>query len=142
MIEIMFRGKDICTGEWAFGNYAKHQASVEGEFLHFIVEQGMKGKTHIVDASSVGQYIGLCDANGKRAYDGDITEDDKGRRWIIFRAPGGFCTSRTSEYHKEAVLRIYEELGGLQNNGWFRQNNTIIGNVFDNKELLEDYHGR
>lgn len=142
MIEILFRGKDLYTGEWVFGNYCKAELLDGSGYEHFVIEIGKEGSTHKVSPETVGQYIGLCDASGERAYDGDITEDDKGRRWIIFRAPGGFGTSRTSEYYKEAVLRIYEDLGGLQNNGWFRQNHTIIGNVFDNKELLEDYHGR
>ena len=142
MVEIVFRGKDLYTGEWVFGNYCKAELPADGGYEHFIIEIGKNGRARKIAPGTVGQYIGLLDSKGKKAFDGDITEDDRGRRWIIFRAPGGFGTSRTSEYNKEAVLRIYEELGGLQNNGWFRQNHTIIGNAFDDRELLEDYHGR
>ena len=74
---------------------------------------------------------------GEGAYDGDISLDEQGRKWVIFRAPGGFGTCRTQEYAAGNALYFYQELGGLQNNSCFMHSHEIIGNVFDNPELLQ-----
>ena len=136
MMGILFRGKDLYTREWAFGNYCKAELLDGSGYEHFIIEVGKNGRTSKVDPYTVGQYIGLRDKHGKAAYDGDITEDDRGRRWVIFRAPGGFGTCRTAEYSKGYQLQFYEELGGLQNNSHFMQCHRIVGNVTDNPEEL------
>ena len=136
MFEILFRGQDLYTGEWIFGGYVGADFADGTPSQHFILERGGERKAHAVDEKTIGQFIGLRDKNQAKAFDGDITEDELGRRWVIFRAPGGFGTCRTAEYATGCPLHFYSELGGAQNNSHFMRSHRIIGNIYDNPGLI------
>ena len=136
MMEILFRGKDLYTGEWVFGNYCKAELLDGSGYEHFIIEIGREGSTHKVSPETVGQYIGLRDNEGAMAYEGDITEDEDGKRWAIYRAPGGFGMCQTPDWPHGYGLQFYDELCGLNNNSRFMNGHRIIGNVTDNPEVL------
>ena len=140
MREILFKAKRKDNGDW-----------IEG-FLticderYFIVENGKVGclcfdtlpKGHYVfmpyievDQSTVSQFTGLTDKNGKKIFEGDIIE------WFL---------PEVSEYPSVAYIEYDEEsfawrvcwkkydpdwLEGMQS-----QYITVIGNIFDNKDLL------
>ena len=139
MREIRFRGRNVYTGEWVFGNYCKAELLNGEGFEHFIIEIGKNEKIRKLEPDTVGQYIGLRDMTGKPAYEGDITEDDRGRKWVIYWTPGGFGTCRAGEYSKiDSRLILANELGSLQNSSWFMKNHRIIGNIHDNPDLLKE----
>ena len=130
MREILFRGKRLDNGEW-----------VEGYLVHSVYKVGdaCVGKfsctlgTHQVDPSTVGQYTGLDDKNGKRIFEGDIV--------------------KTSDVTYEDVIQIPGELFAIelrkgcwtmvcgQNWDFLETNNRyveVIGNIHDNKILLNN----
>lgn len=128
MREILFRGKRIDNGEWKYG------------YLYGIWEQGyiLWGMTNNVpnmvevDPETICQYTGLTDKNGKKIWEGDILEghlDDKfpedvTREKVIWHE-NGWKTEEPGCVDKE----YFDEFDA--------ENFEVVGNVFDNPELLE-----
>ena len=62
---IIFRGKRIDNGEWVEGSYCHAEKLDRSGDEHFIIEYSANGSSHRVDPSTVGQYTGLKDKNGR-----------------------------------------------------------------------------
>lgn len=128
MREILFRGKRIDTGAWVYGQYAYllNARTEDGEPIrHMIVDGTPFGQT--VDPSTVGQYTGLTGKNGNKVFEGDICKGSN----ILH-------TSR-----KIYQVRFEDGLFGLYDDGgtlWHYDHIDdveVIGNIYDNPELLE-----
>lgn len=132
--EILFRGKHIhamdsnehLNGTWVHGYLSDkdyiYDKSLDGEFL--------------VDEDTICQYTGLTDKNGKKIFEGDIVRYGEvcgevkfglhESNWQIGKYNQGFFVT----FPKEYLLR--NELG------YWRNKIVVVGNVFDNPELLEE----
>lgn len=118
MREILFRGKRADNGEWVYGYFYEDIGS-------FIKERAssVSTNTHLVDPSTVGQYTGLTDKNGKRIFEGDLLVLATSRTHEVKFADGSFYMEGTTFPFRYG--------------GKF----TIIGNIHDNPELLEASDG-
>ena len=134
MREILFRGKRIDNGEWVEGFYNHIPCGRFGEDEHMIqavLENGKIGMLHDIVRSTVGQYTGLKDKNGKRIFEGDIAKVLQGKDKDI--AYVGFENGAFMLYPKTG--NIYERtLWEYWYNDWDVE---VIGNITDNPELLE-----
>jgi uncharacterized phage protein (TIGR01671 family) len=73
--QIKFRGKRIGDGDWVFGYLTHltgmHKTCIKSDGYYISDEQGRQ-PIHLVEESTVGQFTGLLDKNGKEIYEGDI----------------------------------------------------------------------
>ena len=68
MREILFRGKDILTGEWLYGDLIQSANEEDVKFIVPFTETNTRG----IIPETIGQFTGCCDKNGTRIFEGDI----------------------------------------------------------------------
>jgi uncharacterized phage protein (TIGR01671 family) len=87
------------------------------------------------DRSTIGQYTGLQDKNGKEIYEGDIVTSShpdivEGYTWIVQWKDAGFYPFNDVDEHAHGELRMY----GVRNQ---LETFEVIGNIHEHPELLE-----
>ena len=120
MREIKFRGKDVLTGKWAYGDLVHNKKITETD----LVDRTMVGG-YEVDPDTVGQFTGLYDRNGKEIFEGDIVRTSVAKDDIAL-----------VEWHSGHAAFVVHMKGSSQ---WYPldKRDKIIGNVHDNPSLLE-----
>ena len=130
MRTIKFRAKSF-DGEWVCGDL-----HLNCKFPHIHTQER---RSIPIDTTTIGQYTGLTDKNGKEIYEGDI---------IDVHIP---CNSIGKEEHRTRVVVwnekyarfefqdkrgncIADSVGAKYNVVYYE----VVGNVFDNPELLEE----
>lgn len=131
MREILFRGKRTDNGEWAIGDLYR-QTDYFGERQTIIFED--KGnacfKKNFVDTETVCQYTGLTDKNGNKIFEGDIVKDEFAQLLGVVK------------YSKKYMQFVVDDINdGEQDYSEFINEVEVIGNIFDNPELLEVKNG-
>lgn len=133
MREILFRGKRTYNGEWVYGCVLPHdkdactifrQRPLTGELEGFEVEEGFE-----VDPETVGQYTGLTDIHDGKIFEGDILSGpDGGISYIVtWHNETSEFICENEEEHAYCTLPTAIYYGG-----------EVIGNIWDNPELLEE----
>ena len=129
MREILFRGKRLDNGAWETGSLVI--VRMDCHDAQYYIADKMTGYHTPVDPSTVGQYTGLKDKNGKRIFEGDVAKVLQGKDKDI--AYVGFENGAFMLYPKTG--NIYERtLWSYWYNDWDVE---VIGNVHDNPDLLE-----
>lgn len=127
MREIKFRGKRLDNGEWLYGSLV----ILNGRY--FIFDDANR---HEVDPTTVGEFTGLKDKNGKEIYEGDVIRsplsEDKTRPHRIFYHTGNAAFMGALVDRKElCYLRLDQD--------WiYKFGKEVIGNIHDNLELLKE----
>lgn len=141
MREIKFRG--FGAGKWRYGYYVhfdERPLSViyNPKFRDFIISQGKYGEHAIpVDPETVGQFTGLHDKNDKEIYEGDVIEDKKyNYKHLIRYSNDKACfTATLTKYVDDDISERFWECDVTQR--WINEcGKEVIGNIYDNKELL------
>lgn len=123
--EIKFRGKRIDTGEWLYGDLVHSKDKTRCGIL---VNDAETYDECEVNPDTVSQYTGLKDRNGKDVWEGDLLltpeRDIMVAEWqdakIITR-----CVRPANPRYVNSLTFAYPVSG-------------VIGNIYDNPELLED----
>lgn len=138
MREILFRGKRKDNGEWVYGNYAVTDNNGK---QHFVFQN--KAFEFEVDPKTVGQYTGLTDKNGKKIFEGDIVTyedaeaDCNGYYDNVFLNRGEVGISAWDGIY--FTNRQIVEISDLYESE-IMVDCEIIGNIYDNPELLLNYN--
>lgn len=132
--DIIFRAK--CFGNWRYGNYIHFvkkptNSRCNINYKDFIITNEDDGEYYypITDLSSVGQYTGLKDKEGKRIFEGDIVIiGEKLKTKVVyydgaFRMQSEFSPTPTDTTDMGYMMREFSV--------------RIIGNIHDNPELLK-----
>ena len=127
MKEILFKGKRADNGEWVEGDYI----TIYDERRHKAIQaSGIETPRRIYEVipETICQYTGLTDKNGKKIFEGDILklEDYHGHRVVrVFYGESCGCWFYGGDRFSDEYIF----------NGQFKE---VIGNIFDNPELLTE----
>lgn len=135
MREILFRGKRLDNGEWVEGWYEMYPFCKWPVKTSIIPSEEAKDGhyEHVqVDPSTVGQYTGMKDKNGKMIWEGDIIKWDyacnEGKSYQVIYDVGCACFVASREHNGNIIDTIFYNDG---------QHAEVISNIHDNPELLE-----
>ena len=158
MREILFRGK--CNeigkkcGQWIEGFYAKDDGK---PLIAINKDNGLNG--YFVYLSTVGQYTGLTDKNGKKIFEGDIVKLFDIHVGEIVQECSAFGIGCRQQIDYDYLASEIASVTGYDNTPMFCYNDNfvslwelywnyndendeisvveVIGNIHDNPELLE-----
>lgn len=137
MREILFRAKRKDDGEWVEGYYTKLKWC--NNIIHVVIPEGAEidsgnslCEAYEINPETLCQYTGLKDKNGKQIWENDIVS-----AWI----EGKYATGMV----KQRIDGLYIIYPAYQHNEFWRlcpdknrkTNVEVIGNVFDDKHLLD-----
>ena len=140
MREILFKAKRKDTGEWVEGLLWKKKYNSNKIFISCFPDKDDNEEVFVVAQDTICQYTGLTDKNGRKIFEGDIvtTKYELGR--------GGFYTFEVYYNENLCQFALTINTGSYTKNkqyDWLQLTASkakkieVIGNVFDNPELLE-----
>jgi uncharacterized phage protein (TIGR01671 family) len=143
MREILFKAKQIDNGEWIEGSLI--DLDIDSGYCYivqpykkasilpiiFLITDRMK----LVDPETLCQFTGLCDKNGKKIWENDIVLVIYENRYYEKKelSTGRIVFIRGAWY---IGGKVWNELYAIDEDAIFQV--EIVGNIFDNPELLQE----
>lgn len=151
MIEAEFRGKRIDNGQWVEGYFFKDSAGLS--YILTMYDHTSKAmEFYEVDPATVGQFMGLPDENGKKIFKGDIVQFcDCGEEGYEYKEGYDFANVAVVVWNNGRIeldkfadtnSSVVDDMNGCHEDFMLVfETAKIIGNIFDNPELLEGEEG-
>jgi uncharacterized phage protein (TIGR01671 family) len=133
--EILFRGKEIKTGKWLFGDLAQEPAMIIPTKIP--EELGWEDifNDFDVDPDTVCQYIGQTDRDGVKIFEGDIVEFDPEDSPFGEENPFYNPENRDVIFWDDHTCKFDTHLVLLDDDNCSRM--KVLGNIYDNPELIK-----
>ncbi len=135
--EILFKAKRKDNGKWVEGNLITNERNENQKYIGYIFDErnGVIEDFDLVEVipDTICQYAGLTDKNGKRIWENDICDRKEKYPEIVTYNKGDWQLDYSYALGKEKHFCAC-------NLGFYaceRNCIEVIGNVFDNPELLE-----
>ena len=130
MREILFKAKTI-NGDWVNGLLANKNDK------WYISNKAGSPFAYDVRPETICQFTGFYDKNGNRIWDNDIVNTNSNlRAQIKF---GLYSNSfSTRKYHQGFYMDFMDNEYYRHELGYWAGKSVVIGNIFDNKELLHE----
>lgn len=134
MREILFKAKRIEDDEWIEGYYQKrHNFLGNEEHLIFHVDSHTVWEYVEIVPETLCQFTGLCDKNGKKIWENDI---------LMAHLDESYPEDTTYETVEWGVAGwVTHEAGSMDReyiDKFDLEHFEVVGNIFDNKELLQE----
>ena len=149
MREILFRGKQVYSGEWLYGMPDNEDCSADFPCISPSRNYHTKDTFPLdweVDPATVGQFTGLYDKNGRKIFEGDIVEYNDGFDYfkgeVVFENgafgvgsyevigfSSGYCDNFANLWQLFWNQEVIDEAELYYC--------VVIGNIHDNPELME-----
>lgn len=127
--EILFKAKRKDNGEWVEGQYVyiTNPLTEDGKPIKHLICNGTNIFNDLIDPDTLCQYTGLTDKNDKKIWENDIVRNGKGDIGVV------------QWFEEHAVFMIWNK---TKHHVYYLAENDfskieIVGNEFDNPELLE-----
>ena len=141
--EILFRAKCIDNGEWVYGVPIKKAlvGSHDGYYPKIIPECDGRHQTvcsTAIKEETIGQYTGLTDKNGSKIFEGDVVKgaseyfcnSSLNQKAVVLYDRGQFVFAFGETLTDCKQLEDFEVVAGWNGDV------EVIGNIYDNRELL------
>ena len=131
--EILFKAKRIDNGEWVEGLLWKKKYQSNKWFISCFPDKDDNEEVYVIDINTLCQYTGLTDKNGNKIWENDVVRySDE----VINKVKEDLIV-----WHETyaSFCRLHENKMGLQYlliNENISKECEVIGNIFDNPELL------
>lgn len=128
--DYLFRGKSVKDSNWVYGYYSYYKSEVDGEEYYYI--RNLNILDTLVIKESIGQFTELYDVDNKPIYEGDILEEQghfvnwERKVYVDVNWKTNYSCWLRGAYTRLTPKNIREYKA------------KVVGNIYDNPELLED----
>ena len=152
MREILFKAKRIDNGEWVYWNFygefvgkgGKRRTKIESKGRNSIrYYNSVLSASHLIDLNTICQYTGLTDKNGKKIWENDIVKKHFYTDYDAYANSEEYVGFVKYEYFayvikstKGKLMRTFPIIVAIAESEDVKHF-EVIGNIFDNSELLE-----
>ena len=156
MREILFKAKRVNNGEWVEGYYLRDQYHIGGKDIIFYRKDSDRFTVYTdrIDIETLCQFTGLTDKNGNKIWENDILMchgNPKDLAKAVFGEFGvrdietGSIVDKVTGWHYEIIPT--DEISRCEPFCWSmlltkyyidRCEMEVVGNIFDNPELLQE----